>query len=266
MQHRQAEPYLQLTPFKPAFNNSGRAFTLIEILVVLAIVSILAGLLLPGLSSAKSRGKTIGCVNNLKQVALGIQMYAADNDGRLPENSPSGHGDIGWISGNMKQLDQATNQTLIRQGKLFPYANNIALYHCPADFSQAGKWTRLRSYSMNGWMGSRYMETNSRASYRTFIRENELAAARPASLWMLMDEHEATIDDGWFWVTMDDSQPFASSPATRHQHAYGVNFADGHVKAKKIRDPNSGSLGEQQGRINPKNSDWIQLKQMTTVR
>src|SRR5678815_4734178 len=153
MQHRQAEPYLQLTPFKPAFNNSGRAFTLIEILVVLAIVSILAGLLLPGLSSAKSRGKKIGCVNNLKQVALGIQMYAADNDGRLPENSPSGHGDIGWISGNMKQLDQATNQTLIRQGKLFPYANNIALYHCPADFSQAGKWPRLRSYSMNGWMG-----------------------------------------------------------------------------------------------------------------
>ena len=119
---------------------------------------------------------------------------------------------------------------------------------------------------MNSWMGSRYMETNSAVSFRTFIRENELAGARPASLWMLMDEHEATIDDGFFWVTMDDSRPFLSAPAMRHQHGYGVNFADGHVEAKKLRDPSSESISEQHARINPKNSDWIQLKQMTTVR
>src|SRR5690242_9757367 len=75
------------------------AFTLIEILVVLAIIAILAALLLPGLSSAKARGKQIGCANNLRQLALGFQMYAADNDGRLPENPPSGEMNSSWVSG-----------------------------------------------------------------------------------------------------------------------------------------------------------------------
>ena len=84
---------------------------------------------------------------------------------------------------------------------------------------------------MNGWMGSRYMETGpSEKGYRTFVRESEIAADGPASLWVIADEHEATIDDGWFLVTMDDSQPFASAPATRHRHTYDLSFADGHAE------------------------------------
>src|SRR4029079_18727890 len=144
------------------YRTFSKAFTLIEILVVIAIVAILAGLLLPVLSSAKARPKQIGCPSNLKQVALGFQMYAADNDGRLPENPPPGYNGQRWISGNMKSREEATNQSLLRQGKIFPYANNPAVYHCPADLSQSGSVPRVRSYSMNGWMGSRFMETNSR--------------------------------------------------------------------------------------------------------
>jgi len=243
------------------------AFTLIEILVVLAIISILAALLLPALSSAKAKGRQVGCVNNLKQLGLGFQMYAADNEGRLPENTPAGRGNNPWVLGNLKNAAEATNQTLIRQSKLFPYASHVACYRCPADPSQVGGSPRVRSYSMNGWMGSRSMETDSRpAGYRTFVRESELAAARPATLWVLLDEHEASIDDGWFLVTMDDSQPFASYPATRHQNGYGLNFADGHVESKKLRDPNSQSLGALKPQISRENSDWIQLKQMTTTR
>src|SRR6266404_4386392 len=117
MQHQRLKPFSQF-----AFQHCA-AFTLIEILVVMAIIAILAGLLLPALSSAKAKSKQIGCVNNLKQVALGFQMYAADNDGRLPENPPAGRGDNAWILGNMKNDLEATNATLIRQGKLFPYAN-----------------------------------------------------------------------------------------------------------------------------------------------
>ena len=83
---------------------------------------------------------------------------------------------------------------------------------------------------------------------------------------MLLDEHEVSIGDAWFLVTMDDSKPFASAPATRHQQGYGLNFADGHVEAMKLRDANSKSLGNQYPQISPKNSDWLQLKQMTTVR
>lgn len=64
-------------------------FTLIELLVVIAIVSILAALLLPVLRSAKAKGRQVGCVNNLRQIGLGWQLYAADNDGWLPGNYPN---------------------------------------------------------------------------------------------------------------------------------------------------------------------------------
>jgi len=63
--------------------KASSGFTLIEVLVVAAIIAILAALLLPALSSAKAKGKQIACANNLQQLALGCQMYAADNESRL---------------------------------------------------------------------------------------------------------------------------------------------------------------------------------------
>jgi len=71
--------------------NSGgnplRGFTLLELLVVIAIIAVLAGLLLPVLSTAKRKGQSVVTLNNLCQLGLGFTMYADDHQGRLPSHT-----------------------------------------------------------------------------------------------------------------------------------------------------------------------------------
>ena len=236
-----------------------------ELLLVVGVIAVLAAILMPALAAVQARGKRVACLDNLKQSALSFQMYTADNDGKLAQNYPLGPaGTNSWVLGDMKVSVDSTNKTFIRRGKLFPYASQVTLYRCPADPSRTGDAPRVRSYSMNGWIGSRYMETYPRTNgFRTFVRDSELAAAGPSALWLITDEHESSIDDAWFLVTMDDSQPFASFPATRHEGSYGLNFADGHAEFFKLREPEARLAA---GQISADNPDWQRLKSVTTIR
>src|SRR5579859_8105467 len=87
-------------------------FSLLELLLVIAIIAVLASLLLPALSTAGDKGRQLTCENNLKQLVISVQMYAADNDGKLPQNYPEADSNRIWVPGNMRVAEQATNQLL----------------------------------------------------------------------------------------------------------------------------------------------------------
>jgi type II secretory pathway pseudopilin PulG len=255
---------------------------LVELLVVIAIISLLATMLLPALTNTKANARQVACLGNLRQLEVAFQMYAADNGGYLVQNVPIAEGagvnsiTLGtnsWVYGNMKNPSDATNAMLLKIGKLYSYAPQSVTFHCPADSTVGQGQARVRSYSMNSWIGSAEMEAEEEQTpFRIFLKDRDLAAGMPSAIWVHVDEHVETLDDGWFPVTMDNSMPFAKLLATRHQNAYNLDFADGHAETYRLRSavthiPETQSeafLQPSLPEFSPDNTDWIKLKGVTT--
>lgn len=231
---------------------SQTAFTLIELLVVIAIIAILAGMLLPALSRAKAKGQGIYCMNNQRQATLAVLMYAEDNRDVFPPNSggdppPSWvEGRMDWAAGNYDN----TNVLLLLNAKLGPYTRNAKLYHCPADnfparITPSFSALRVRSISMNGYIegnagkfeyngpGSSFFRSG---TIRRYDKTSDVVRPTPTDLWVLVDEHPDSINDGFLINYILDESSWADLPASYHNGACGFSFADGHSEIKKWQE------------------------------
>jgi len=112
-------------------------FTLIELLVVIAVIAILAGLLLPALAGARSRGQRVACLSNLRQVALGFRLWADDQEGKFP-----------W---QLEPIDGGT-RTLTEAWRHFSVISNEIstphVLHCPRDRTR--RWAEHFGTGLNG--------------------------------------------------------------------------------------------------------------------
>ncbi|MFA5645320.1 MAG: DUF1559 domain-containing protein [Candidatus Ratteibacteria bacterium] len=184
--------------------KSQRAFTLIELLVVIAIIAILAAMLLPALSKAREKARQAVCMNNLKQIYLGITMYADDYDGYAPR--------IQELSGRIKDastqyLRAAAIWDWVGLGKLYVlnYIKNGRVFYCPSASTKYGSANALPTIS-----------TNIVSSY--LYRDNcEYNYCKPYRL-----EKKAH----WGWLLATDTFIWGT---IAHQSGINILYADGHV-------------------------------------
>jgi Tfp pilus assembly major pilin PilA len=248
-----------------------RGFTILELLAVVATIATLAALLLPVLGKAKIKAQRTSCLSNLRQLGYAWVMYKDDNSDYLTESYPVNNPDV-WVQGDMTVAAQAGNADLIRQGKLYNYNQSVAIYHCPADQGVVINGTvtpTVRSYSMNCFMGARDPSVgvipSTAGAYVPFYSTYS-DIPRPSQLWVLVDEDERSINDGFF-VTDPTAQvwfDFPANSAHRHNYSFALNFADGHSEVWRYRDPRSSQVARNQTE-QPGNVDLAKLASATVT-
>jgi prepilin-type N-terminal cleavage/methylation domain-containing protein/prepilin-type processing-associated H-X9-DG protein len=238
--------------------SAPKGFTLIELLVVIAIIAILAALLLPALNRAKTEALSTQCMSNKKQMQLSWAMYANDFNDHLVINADQSRDYVvggvtmhDWCEGiiDWSTSSQNTNyQYLINPmvASLGSYnAKTYSIYHCPADNfvsppqRKLGWQYRCRSIAMDGAVGDgvKYTFSNWGSTKMWWaIKGADLVAPGPTRSWVFMDEHPDSIDDEILYINpgeTDGTGVFTELPASLHNNACGISFADGHAEIHK---------------------------------
>jgi prepilin-type N-terminal cleavage/methylation domain-containing protein/prepilin-type processing-associated H-X9-DG protein len=257
---------------KLSLGKTRQAFTLIELLVVIAIIAILAAILFPVFAQARAKARSITCVSNVKQAALGVLMYVQDYDEMLPrlDNDRTPGNTPDW--GNPGNTLAWGNHMFL--GVVQPYLKNWDFTVCP----EAGKTNWRVAIPSPEVAGIPYVQALDNAGYYASsfskiavnillvewgARGSTAAIARPAETTMLVadsvwDNAGVSISQavgntgvwpenvaggcvglggqGWTWYLHSNTRGRGGSRAAVESGRANVAFADGHVKSMVRND------------------------------
>ncbi len=251
------------------FMNKHKGFTLIELLVVIAVIAILMAILLPALGRAREQGKRAVCLNDLKQLQMGWNMYADEHQDRLPcaditysHGTPSStaggaHQGIGWYEWphTYKPLCTINNpphnptpdywaqgtpeyanatrddwEHCISDGTIWKYLKDYKVYKCPISARDVHV-----SYAISHAMNAYYDESGNPFGLGGLSQEVRLRTQikRTAERMVFADQGYASTGA---YAIQYTKEAFWDTPPMLHGYGQPTSFADGHCEYHKWAD------------------------------
>jgi general secretion pathway protein G len=241
-------------------NCHSRAFTLVELLVVIGIIALLIGILIPTLSKAQQQAKITACMSNVRQLTQGWLMYTQDFKGNLPWAETNAERNLdgsintankarrdGWVVD--VPGDPAYNtRASVEKGLLWKYCSAAETYRCPASIDTAN----LRSYSISNHMNGDPVFAGHLSFWESGLTPGQdpphvvtkISKTKSDQLVMIEEFDERGANEGsfvqgryWQYISSSGTHVWGDIPALFHKKGTVAGFVDGHSEYKRWDDP-----------------------------